>query len=198
MLSGLLLHAPEFELFAGLLEAGLLLGCLPMIDLLIYDNVSEVSRYLGQGSTLTATSPLLSRIYLVTSEPSELVIQKVERRSNRSLLDGGKGRRCYVLREESNAGLGTFLFFFFCNDSKSKQLSRYKSFGSRKRYYHREQAAYRFSVLPSCHDDCVCHAFTSSSIYLKHGLRDSLQTQPFHHILLPRSPNVRPLCIFLQ
>jgi hypothetical protein len=65
MLSGLLLHAPEFKLFAGLLEAGLLLGCLPKIDLLMYDNVSEVSRYLGQGSTLTATPPLLSRIYLV-------------------------------------------------------------------------------------------------------------------------------------
>jgi hypothetical protein len=127
MLSGLLLHAPEFELFAGLLEAGLLLGCLPMIDLLIYDNVSEVSRYLGQGSTLTATSPLLSRIYLVTSEPSELVIQKVERRSNRSLLDGGKGRRCYVWREESNAGLGTFFFFFFAttrNRSSYQDTSR--------------------------------------------------------------------------
>jgi hypothetical protein len=65
MLSGLLLHTPEFKLFAGLLEAGLLLGCLPKIDLLMYDNVSEVSRYLGQGSTLTATPPLLSRIYLV-------------------------------------------------------------------------------------------------------------------------------------
>jgi hypothetical protein len=125
---GFFAHGPEFELFVDLLEVGFLLGCLPKIALLIYDNVSEVSRYLGQGSTLTATFPLLSRILLVTSESSTLVVQKVERRSIRRLVDGGWGRRRYVLREENNATPGTF----FCNDSKSKQLSRYKSFGSKK------------------------------------------------------------------